>query len=68
MSIPRSPANDSNAADPRATKAYVEQVRLLVLGMEQRMQDREEKLLKSIEKADAESSKAEALRKQVLAT
>lgn len=36
------------------------------MGMEQRLQTREEKLVKSIEKAEAESTRFEELRKQVL--
>lgn len=55
------------ALDPVADKAYIEQVRLLVIGMEQRLQDREKKLVKNIEKAEAEVTKFEDLRKQILA-
>ena len=46
-----------------ATKAHVEQVRLLVLGMEERLRMREEKLVKTMEKADQESHRFEVLRK-----
>lgn len=56
------------AGDAPPSKAFVEQVRLLVLGMEQRLQSREEKLLKSIEKAEAEGAKFEELKRQAVAT
>jgi len=49
-----------------ATLAQVEQVRLLVLGMEERLRVREEKLVKTVEKADQESHKFEVLRKDAL--
>lgn len=42
---------DANPAEHEVNKAYIEQVRLLVLGMEQRLRNREERLLKNIEKA-----------------
>ncbi|KIK29834.1 hypothetical protein PISMIDRAFT_648032 [Pisolithus microcarpus 441] len=49
-----------------ATRAQFEQVRLLILGMEQRMQEREEKLNKTIERAEAQEMKCEALQKEIL--
>ncbi|KAI6031003.1 hypothetical protein EDC04DRAFT_74149 [Pisolithus marmoratus] len=49
-----------------ATRAQFEQVRLLILGMEQRMQEREEKLDKTIERAETQEMKCEALRKETL--
>lgn len=64
------PANSHSAdsqADREATKAYIEQVRTLVLGMEQRMQSREENLVKALEVAQAESAKFEEARRQVTA-
>jgi hypothetical protein len=48
--------------------AQVEQVRLLVLGMEERLRVREEKLVKTMEKADQESHKFEVLQKDALST
>ncbi|KAI0706178.1 hypothetical protein BC835DRAFT_1516556 [Cytidiella melzeri] len=69
-SVPQSansPAATSSQADSEATKAYIEQVRLLVLGMDQRLQDREEKLMKTIEAAEGESTKFEEARKSVTA-
>ena len=47
--------------------AQVEQVRLLVLGMEERLRVREEKLVKTMEKADQESHRFEVLHKDALA-
>ena len=53
--------------DAQSTMAHIEQVRLLILGMEQRLQAREDKLAKSIERAELEGERFEAMRKQVLA-
>jgi hypothetical protein len=53
----------SQKASAEATMAHVEQVRLLVLGMEERLRTREEKLVKTMEKADQESHRFEVLRK-----
>ncbi|KAG6335012.1 hypothetical protein ID866_4079 [Astraeus odoratus] len=53
-------------ASVEATRSQIEQIRLLVLGMEQRMQEREEKLNRTIERAEAQEIKCEALRKEVL--
>jgi len=47
--------------------AQVEQVRLLVLGMEERLRVREEKLVKTMERADQESHRFEVLRKDAAA-
>lgn len=69
---PSSEASDAPPAPSRtsveATLSQMEQIRLLVLGMEQRMQEREEKLTKTIERAEAQEVKCEALRKEVLPT
>ncbi|KAF8481729.1 hypothetical protein DFH94DRAFT_732626 [Russula ochroleuca] len=51
-------------ANVEATMAHVEQVRLLVLGMEERLRVREDKLVKTMEKADQESHRFEVLRKE----
>lgn len=40
-------------------------MRLAILGMEQRMQSREDKLAKHIERAEAEGARFEEIRKQV---
>lgn len=65
ISIPKIQA-DSASGDSDATKAYIEQVRLLVLGMEQRLQTREEKLTKTVEKAEAEGAKFDELKRQAV--
>ncbi|KAF8837622.1 hypothetical protein BDN67DRAFT_935176 [Paxillus ammoniavirescens] len=62
------PAPAASQAAVEATLAQMEQVRLLVLGMEQRMQEREEKLAKTVERAEAQEVKCEALRKETLPT
>ncbi|CAL1694765.1 unnamed protein product [Somion occarium] len=55
-------------ASPEAAMAQVEKVRLLIIGMEERLQMREEKLLQNIKKAEAEGTKFEELRKHVMTT
>nr|GAT46676.1 predicted protein [Mycena chlorophos] len=52
----------------QATLAHIEEVRMLILGMEQRLQVREGKLVKSVERAEAEGRRFEELRKEVAAT
>ena len=47
--------------------AHVEQVRLLILGMEQRLQTREEKLTRTIERAESESRKFEEVQEELAA-
>lgn len=64
----QSAGKSSSSANADVTLAHIEQVRLLILGMEQRLQVREEKLVKSIEKAEEEGSKFEEIRKQVMST
>lgn len=58
--------NLNSKASVEATLAHVEQVRLLVLGMEERLRTREEKLAKTVEKADQESHRFEVLSKDAL--
>lgn len=58
--------NLNSKAGVEATMAHVEQVRLLVLGMEERLRVREEKLVKTMEKADQESHRFEVLSKDAL--
>ena len=55
-------------ASPEAAMAQVEKVRLLILGMEERLQMREERLMQNIKKAEAEGIKFEEHRKQVMTT
>jgi uncharacterized protein Yka (UPF0111/DUF47 family) len=50
-----------------STLTQVEQIRLLILGMEQRLQNREEKLAKTIEHAEAQEVKCDALKREVMA-
>ncbi|TDL26421.1 hypothetical protein BD410DRAFT_783477 [Rickenella mellea] len=57
--------NSAAAATTEATRAHLEQVRLLVLGMEQRLQTREEKLAQVIQRAETESSRFSTLRHEV---
>ena len=64
----RSSSGSQPAANVEASMAHVEQVRLLVLGMEQRLQSREEKLRKTISLAQAEGSRFEDMRQQVLSS
>jgi hypothetical protein len=47
--------------------AHVQQVRLLILGMEQRLQTREEKLTKTIERAESEGRRFEEVRQELAA-
>lgn len=62
------PPPAASQASVEAALSQIEQVRLVVLGMEQRMQERQEKLTKTIERAEAQEMKCEALRKQMLPT
>lgn len=57
--------SSSTNATVEGTMAHIEQVRLLILGMEQRLQSREEKLVKTIQRAEAEGTRFEQS-KQVL--
>ena len=52
--------------EKEANKSYIEQVRLLIIGMEQRLQDREERLLKNIERAEAEGKRFEDAKKHII--
>ncbi|KAJ6617627.1 hypothetical protein B0H10DRAFT_1914179 [Mycena sp. CBHHK59/15] len=49
----------------QATLAHIEQVRMLIMGMEQRLQVREEKLVKSVERAESEGRRFEELRREI---
>ncbi|KAH7886389.1 hypothetical protein F5I97DRAFT_1264919 [Phlebopus sp. FC_14] len=62
------PTSSASQASVEATLSQMEQIRLLVLGMEQRMQEREDKLTKTIERAEAQEVKCEILRKELLPT
>ncbi|KAJ7628800.1 hypothetical protein FB45DRAFT_794707 [Roridomyces roridus] len=52
----------------QATLAHIEQIRMLIMGMEQRLQTREEKLDKSITRAESEGRRFEELRKGIAAS
>lgn len=58
----------AQSSDAEGTKAYIEQVRLLVLGMEQRLRTREEKLTKVLEEAEAEGARFDDAKRQALTT
>ncbi|KAJ6527623.1 hypothetical protein DFH09DRAFT_935600, partial [Mycena vulgaris] len=45
--------------------AHIEQVRMLIMGMEQRLQTREDKLVKSVERAENEGRRFEELRGEI---
>jgi hypothetical protein len=49
----------------QATLAHIEQVRMLIMGMEQRLQTREDKLVKSVERAESEGRRFEELRSEI---
>lgn len=66
-SDPNPPSAFEQQQQQQATIAHIEQVRLLVLGMEQRLQKREEKLTKSVERAENEGRKFEELRNEIMA-
>ncbi|KAG5638920.1 hypothetical protein H0H81_008689 [Sphagnurus paluster] len=57
----------STTGEDQDVGARVEQVRMLILGMEQRLQVREERLTKTIERAEAEGLKFEEGRKTLAA-
>jgi hypothetical protein len=68
MSTASLPSEDSgpSRASVESTIAHVEQVRLMILGMEQRLEAREAELAANVRKAQAESSKFEEMRTQIL--
>jgi len=68
MTSPPPPSGPSQASGDAAAMVHAEQVRLLVLGMEERLRVREEKLVKAVEKAEQECNRFESLRKDALAT
>ena len=49
-----------------ATIAHIEQVKLMILGMDQRLESREAEITANIKRAQGESSRFEEMRKQVL--
>ncbi|KAI9066467.1 hypothetical protein FKP32DRAFT_1589534 [Trametes sanguinea] len=65
---PPAGAPQESGASVDSTMAYIEQVRLLIIGMEQRLQSREDKLLKHIERAETEGARFEEVKKQTSVT
>jgi len=59
--------NEEGKVDRQQALAHIEQVRLLILGMEQRLQTREEKLVKTLERAEGEGRRFDELRKEISA-
>jgi hypothetical protein len=57
------PAVDTSGA----TRAHIEQVRLLILGMEQRLEAREAKLARTVERAEKEGKRFEEMHKGIAA-
>ena len=49
-----------------AAIAHIEQVKLMILGMDQRLENREGEIMANIKRAQGESSRFEEMRKQVL--
>jgi len=64
---PSDSAGADSAEQQQQLAAHLEQVRVLVMGMDQRLQGREDKLKQQIKKAEQESAKFERLRKEVAA-
>ena len=58
-------SSDQPTRDSSATLAHIEQVRLLILGMDQRLEAREKVLGKTVEKAEKEAKRFEDLQKEV---
>ena len=59
--------SEEGRVDRQQALAHIEQVRLLILGMEQRLQTREEKLVKTLERAEGEGRRFDELRKEISA-
>ncbi|KAJ7216367.1 hypothetical protein GGX14DRAFT_358857 [Mycena pura] len=63
---PSNPAQRQLRIDQQqATLAHIEQVRMLIMGMEERLQAREDKLVKSVERAENEGRRFEELRREI---
>ncbi|KAJ3572151.1 hypothetical protein NP233_g3278 [Leucocoprinus birnbaumii] len=59
--------SEESVVDRQQALAHIEQVRLLILGMEQRLQTREEKLVKTVDRAEGEGRRFDQLRKEISA-
>lgn len=64
------PQNQDQAEEQKksveAAIAHIEQVKLMILGMDQRLENREGEIMANIKRAQGESSRFEEMRKQVL--
>jgi len=58
--------SDQQKQSVEATIAHIEQVKLMILGMDQRLETREAEIGANIKRAQGESSRFEDMRKQVL--
>ncbi len=65
---PHSARHQLQIGEQQATLAHIEQVRMLIMGMEQRLHTREEKLVKSVERAESEGRRFEELRSEIANT
>ncbi|KAH7911611.1 hypothetical protein BJ138DRAFT_1085216 [Hygrophoropsis aurantiaca] len=71
VGTPSAPAQATSESQPsqgavEAALSQIEQIRLLVMGMEQRLETREEKLTKTIEHAEAEGKRFEVMRSEMM--
>lgn len=57
--------SEGPVVDRQQELAHIEQIRLLILGMEQRLQTREEKLVKTLERAEGQGRRFDQLRKEI---
>ena len=61
-----SPASPTRAAiSPAAALPYIEEVRLLIIGMEDRMKARKEQLAQEIARAEEESRRFDTVKREV---
>ena len=59
-------SSDDHSQQSLLNLAQIEQVRMLILGMEQRLQVREKKLVKAVERAEDEGRRFETLRSEII--
>ncbi|KAF8648785.1 hypothetical protein AX16_006167 [Volvariella volvacea WC 439] len=64
LSQSQSQAQELALQQHQATVAHLEQVRMLILGMEKRLSTREEQLAKTVERAEGEVKKLDAMHKR----
>ncbi|KAI0079546.1 hypothetical protein K474DRAFT_589663 [Panus rudis PR-1116 ss-1] len=63
---PSTNANGDTEQDPQAAMNYIENVRLMIIGMEERLDKREQKLQETMHKAQTESAKFQEYQRQIL--